>query len=71
VGKLLANNWEHFPRLVKLTDADKGFKGFVTRHVDETLSGDTLQRISKNARSRCPANAKRLCTLIADAASGK
>jgi hypothetical protein len=71
VGKLLANNWEDFPRLVKLANADKGFKEFVVRHVDESLSGDTLRKISKNARSRCPADAKRLCTLIADAASGK
>jgi len=70
VGKLLANNWEDFPRLVKLANADKGFKEFVVRHVDESLSGDTLRKISKNARSRCPADAKRLCTLIADAASG-
>lgn len=71
VGKLLANHWEHFPRLVKLVKGDKGFKQFVVRHVDESLSDDTLRRISKNARSRCPADAKGLCSLIADAASGK
>lgn len=71
VGKLLANQWEQFPRLVKLAKGDKAFRQFVVRHVDESLSDDTLKSISKNARSRCPADAKRLCAVIADAASGK
>jgi hypothetical protein len=71
VGKLLANHWGHFPRLVKLAKGDEGFKQFVIRHVDESLSDDALQRISKNARSQCPGDAKRLCTLIVNAASGK
>lgn len=71
VGKLLAAHWDHFPRLVKLANADKGFREFVVRHVDESLSSETLAKISKNARSECPADAKRLCGLIADAASGK
>lgn len=71
VGKLLAAHWDHFPRLVKLANADKGFREFVVRHVDESLSSETRAKISKNARSECPADAKRLCGLIADAASGK
>lgn len=71
VGKLLANHWKQFPKLVKLAKGDKGFAQFVVRHVDESLSDDTLQRISKNARSRCPADAKKLCAVIADATSGK
>lgn len=71
VGKLLANNWGHFPRLIKLASAHKGFEEFVVRHVDESLPGETLNKISKNARTRCPADAKALCSLIIDAASGK
>jgi hypothetical protein len=71
VGKLLANDWTHFPRLVRLAKTDKDFERFVVRHVDESLTGDTLQKISKNARTGCPADAHALCTQIADAASGK
>ena len=71
VGKLLANDWAHFPRLVKLAKTDRNFERFVVRHVDESLTHDTLQKISKNARTGCPADAKALCSLIADAASGK
>lgn len=71
VGKLLANDWEHFARLVKLAKTDRTFARFVIRHVDESLTGDTRQKISKNARTRCPADANSMCSLIADAASGK
>lgn len=71
VGKLLANDWRHFPRLTKLAKTDKSFERFVVKHVDESLTDNTLQKISKNARTACPADAKALCSLIADAASGK
>jgi hypothetical protein len=70
VGKLLANGWRQFPDLVKLSKADNNFETFVVKHVDESLPGDILQGISKNARSACPADAKGLCARIADAASG-
>lgn len=71
VGKLLANDWGHLHGLIALTKADEGFRRFVLKHVDETLPGDTLQRISNNARSNCPAGAQRLCSLIERAASEK
>ena len=71
VGKLLANDWGQLNRLLALTKTDKGFQRFVVKHIDETLPGDTLLRISTNARSSCPAGAQRLCSLIARAASGK
>jgi hypothetical protein len=71
VGKLLANDWGHLHRLVALTKTDKGFQRFVVKHIDETLPGDTLLKISSNARSDCPAGAQELCGLIASAASGK
>lgn len=71
VGKLLANDWALFPRLVKLAKTDKDFERFVVKHVDESLGVDTLQKVSKNARTACPADASVLCSLIANAASGK
>ena len=71
VGNLLGKNWGRLGRLLALTEADKGFQRFVIKHIDETLGDDTLQRISRNARSSCPASAHRLCSLIANAATGK
>jgi hypothetical protein len=71
VGKLLASDWRQLNRLVVLTKTDKSFQRFVIKHIDETLPSDSLQKIATNARSTCPARAKRLCGLIAGAASGK
>jgi hypothetical protein len=71
VGNLLANGWGRLPRLVTITKRDKSFEQFVLKHIDESLTDDTLLKISKHARSECPASAKRLCGVIADAASGK
>jgi hypothetical protein len=71
VGKLLANDWGQLNRLLALTKTDKGFQRFVVKHIDETLPGDTLLRISSNVRYSCPAGAQRFCSLIASAASGK
>jgi hypothetical protein len=71
VGKLLANDWGRLNRLLTLTKTNTGFQRFVVRHIDETLPAETLQRISNNARSSCPAGAEKLCSLIGSAASGK
>jgi hypothetical protein len=71
VGKLLANDWGQLKRLVALTKTNKDFQRFVIKHIDESLDSDTLKKISNNAQSSCPAGAQRLCSLIANAASGK
>jgi hypothetical protein len=71
VGKLLANHWVQLRRLLALTKTDRGFERFVLKHIDETLPGDTLQKISNNARFSCPAGAQQLCGLIVTAASAK
>src|SRR5690349_15092690 len=68
VGKLLADHWEQFPGLVTLATNDRAFKAFVVRHIDETIPAGTLKKAAKNAKTRCPANATRLCKLIARAA---
>ena len=71
VGKLLANDSGQLNRLLTLTKTDTGFQRFVVKHIDETLPVETLQKISNNARSSCPAGAEKLCSLIGSAASGK
>lgn len=69
VGKLLADQWDQFPTLVKLATNDRAFQTFVVRHIDETIPADTLKNVLKNAKTRCPANATGFCKLIAKAAS--
>ena len=69
VGKLLADNWNQFPDLVKLATSDQRFQTFVVRHVDETVPADALKKTAHNAKSRCPVDAAGLCKLIARAAS--
>ena len=49
VSKLLANDWNHFDRLLTLTKTDKPFQQFVLKHIDETVSDAVLSRISSNA----------------------
>jgi hypothetical protein len=71
VGKLLANDWRYFPRLVRLAESDKDFESFVVKHVDDSLTSKTLEKISKHVTLNCPPNAKRLCNAIEAAASGK
>ena len=65
VGKLLADNWNELPDLVRLSTKDKHFQNFVLRHVDETIPDDMLKKIAANAESQCPPNAVALCKLIA------
>jgi hypothetical protein len=60
VARNLADRWRTLPRLGELAQ-DAGFRDFVLKHIDETLSGDDLGRISTNATKRCPANLRSLC----------
>jgi hypothetical protein len=65
VAKLLANHWESIGGLVKLVTSDRGFENFVLRHVDETINWEQdVPKIRKNATSRCPPNATRLCNAL-------
>lgn len=68
VTKLLANDWKSFDRLVALTNSNKGFRRFVLKHIDESVSGDVLAKIANYARSECPAGGEHLCPSIARAA---
>jgi hypothetical protein len=68
IGKLLANDWQHFNRLVTLVKSSAGFKRFVLRHINESLPRETLSRIANNARTACPNGGEALCHSIAVAA---
>jgi hypothetical protein len=69
VGRLLADDWQHFERLRELCSSDKDFQQFVLRHIDITVPVDVLQKIIDNARLRCSAKGKTLCRAIEDKAS--
>ena len=67
VTKLLADDWKDFNRLLRLTNRSRGFRGFVVKHIDETVPADRLAKIAKNARSGCSAAGRNLCLSIAQA----
>jgi len=60
VARKLVDRWETLPRLGELAK-DAGFRRFVLKHVDQTLNGDDLKKISANAVKRCPTNLRSLC----------
>lgn len=68
IGRLLSANWKDFPRLIKLTTEDRAFERFVIKHIDETVPKKVLDVIISNVNNKCPADGKRLCRLIKDAA---
>jgi len=68
VTQLLAGKWEEFWRLQAATAGDKRFQGFVLNHIDATVSIESLQAISRNARRRCPKRHPEVCKKI-DAAA--
>ena len=67
ITKLLADDWRSFNRLLALTNRNTGFRGFVLKHIDETVPADRLAKIAKNARSECAARGRDLCFSIAKA----
>lgn len=64
VAQLLAKHWNTLPDLIRLGSSDHAFKDFVLRHIDATDSYDDLKRADRNARLRCPSEAKGLCSAI-------
>jgi hypothetical protein len=67
ITKLLADDWESSNRLLALTNRSRGFRGFVLKHIDETVPADRLAKIATNVRSHCAARGRDLCLSIAKA----
>ena len=63
VARNLVDRWETLPRLGELAK-DSGFERFVLKHVDQTLNGDDLKKISTNAAKRCPVDLRSLCRAL-------
>lgn len=64
VSVLLANSWEQFNALNKLTMQSGKFKRFILNHLDETMPLDEYVKIKKNVTVYCPDNANGLCEEI-------
>lgn len=60
VARNLADRWQTLPRFDELAK-NPGFKKFVLRHVNETLSADDFKKINMNAVRRCPTGLRSLC----------
>lgn len=65
VARILADHWNSLPRLAELAGKNAAFRAFVIRHLDATLNTDDLERIKKNATTRCPPNLRNTCKDLA------
>lgn len=69
ITKLLADKWLDFWRLQLAVTVDQQYSEFIVKHIDGTVSIETLQAISKNARDRRPKGYSKICKKIDGAAS--
>lgn len=65
IVRALAERWNNSQELKILTDRNPAFRAFVLRHIDATTDPDELNQALKNARSKCPVGASRLCKEVA------
>lgn len=65
IVRALAKRWNNGRELKILTDRNPAFRAFVLRHIDATTDPDELNQALKNARSKCPVGASRLCKEVA------
>jgi hypothetical protein len=61
VARILVDHWVTLPRFAQLADNEEGFRGFVLKHVDETINGEDARTIRANAQHACPSRLRRLC----------
>lgn len=61
VAYLLADKWGNIVDLISLSKKNPGFRQFVLKHVDETMSFEQGEVIKSNIKDHCPSNGKRLC----------
>jgi hypothetical protein len=61
VARTLVDHWDTLADLEQISKRDVRFRGFVLRHVDETLTDKDLKTISTHAGQRCPDGLTDLC----------
>ena len=68
VGRLLGHHWNTLPQAFPLFARDDGFRKFVLKHIDATLTDDDLKAIRTDAINRCPKGGHDYCVRIRKAA---
>jgi hypothetical protein len=66
ISRLLARHWDSVEELVRLSEADKEFKAFILRHIDENIPEEEGQLIERNCREHPPAGGDWLCKAVVD-----
>ena len=71
IYRLLADNWDSLPKMLKLAESDTAFRDFVYQRIeDEMFPQDLLSRVLHHAKYECPAQANDFCqAVIAGAAA--
>ncbi|NHZ96616.1 hypothetical protein [Massilia sp. CCM 8734] len=69
VARRLVDNWDTLPTLANLIKKDRALKPFVTRHLNETLNSEDLEKIQVLATSSCLPGLKKLCADLNRAAT--
>jgi len=62
VARLLVDHWKTLTRLDDLASEDARFKRFVIKHVDATLLVTDVEKVERNARTKCPAELTGICS---------
>ena len=66
ISRLLVRHWDSVEELVRLSEADKEFKAFILRHIDENIPEEEGQLIERNCREHPPAGGDWLCKAVVD-----
>jgi hypothetical protein len=61
VARILVDHWKTLPRLADLARKNAGFRAFVMEHIDATLNMNDVEKIRKNANTKCPTGLQRVC----------
>jgi hypothetical protein len=61
VSVLMAEEWDSFDELARLTRKDRAFKAFVLKHLDATVPAERLAKIAQLAEAHCSKGSKSLC----------
>ena len=67
VVHMLASRWDDLHELEYFAEANRGFRGFVLKHIDATADEDELRRVWSRAKE-CPGYARPICREIEDRA---
>jgi hypothetical protein len=65
VARILVDHWNTLPQLAQLEEKDAGFRAFVLKHLDATLNMDDVEKVKRNAKTRCPTGLRTVCNELA------